>query len=72
MSDVTAATAPTPERLIRLPEVRRLTGLGKTQIYERMRHGTFPRATKIGVSTLWVESEVQAWIHARIAERDAA
>lgn len=62
----------TRERLVRLPEVMRVTGLGKSQIYDRMKHKAFPRSMKIGASTLWVESEVVAWVRARIADRDAA
>ena len=30
-------------RLLRLPEVRKLTGLSQTTIYERVKEGRFPR-----------------------------
>ncbi|MGS1016084.1 helix-turn-helix transcriptional regulator [Allosphingosinicella humi] len=33
----------TPERLIKLDEVRRLVGLGKTMIYQMIADGRFPR-----------------------------
>jgi len=60
-------------RLLRLPEVSRATGLGRSAIYERMTRGAFPRAVEITPKArAWVEAEVRAWIAARIAERDAA
>ncbi len=37
-----------------------------------IRAGLFPRPVKLsGGRNLWIESEVDAWINARIAERDA-
>lgn len=52
-------------------EVERRVGLGRSAIYERIAAGTFPRPVKLGASSVWVESEVEAWIAARIRERDA-
>ncbi|WP_084324309.1 AlpA family phage regulatory protein [Hyphomonas polymorpha] len=50
-------------RLIRLPEVRRLTSLSKTEIARRMREGEFPPNHKLGSRTVvWREDEVAAWI----------
>lgn len=60
-------------RLLRLPEVSRATGLGRSAIYERMTRGEFPRAVAVTPrARAWVESEVRAWIAERIAQRDAA
>ncbi|MPW04854.1 AlpA family phage regulatory protein [Paraburkholderia sp. CNPSo 3155] len=60
------------ERLVRLPEVRARTGLKTTTIYRRMNEGTFPRPVPIGGSRVaWLESQVDAWIAARIAEAEA-
>lgn len=61
-----------PERLINLREVQRQTGLGKTRIYAMDRAGDFPAHIKEGASSLWVESEVQAWIRERIERARAA
>jgi prophage regulatory protein len=37
-----------------------------------MAQGSFPRPVRIGKRAVgWVESEVDGWIEARIAERDA-
>ena len=54
------------DRLLRLPEVQRLTGLRRSAIYEQMRRGIFPRSVKAGARTAtWSEAAIQAWIAAR-------
>lgn len=61
--DVTeTAVSSAGERLIRLPQVLALVGLGKTTIYALMKDGEFPQPRKVRHLSLWVESEVQAWI----------
>ena len=58
-------------RLIRRPEVEKCTGLSRARIYESMDAGRFPRPVKIGPRAVaWVESEIDDWLHQRIAERD--
>jgi len=56
-------------RIIRLPEVQRLVGLGKTKIYAEMKSGAFPRAVKLGRMSGWVESEIDDWIGAQMSAR---
>ena len=59
-----------PDRLLRLPEVERLTGLRRSAIYEQMRRGIFPRSVKAGQRTAaWPESAVQTWIAERMNGR---
>lgn len=62
----TQATATTPERLIRLPETLRQVNLGRTAWLDLVRERKAPQPVKIGRATLWVETEVQAFIRARI------
>jgi prophage regulatory protein len=50
------------ERLIRIKEVLSTIGLGKTTLYALMKEGDFPAPRRVGKLSLWVESEVQAWI----------
>ena len=50
------------ERLLRLPQVLDLVGLGKTTIYEMVQTGEFPRPRKVRHLSLWPESEVRKWI----------
>lgn len=56
-------------RFIRLPEVSRLTGFGKTTIYQRARKDlNFPKPVKISSRmTVWRADEVVAWVEARTA-----
>ncbi|MGU7780431.1 helix-turn-helix transcriptional regulator [Burkholderia sp. PU8-34] len=52
------------ERLLRLPTVLEMVGLGKTTIYDMMKSGDFPKPRRVRNLSLWVESEVQGWIRA--------
>jgi prophage regulatory protein len=61
-----------PDRLLRLPEVQKLTGLGRTFIYQATANKSFPMLVKLGRASAWPESEVLAWVEARKAERMAA
>lgn len=46
-------------------------GISKAYAYALMAEGRWPRPVKVGRSSLIVESELDAWIDARIRERDA-
>lgn len=63
------ATAPAIRPvLLRLPEVQARIGLGKSMIYALMARGEFPACVKIGPRvTAWLESDVDAWVLARVA-----
>ncbi|WP_318372681.1 AlpA family transcriptional regulator [Enterobacter sp.] len=57
------------QRFIRLPEVIRRTGFGKTWIYELIKAGRFPSQVKTGVRAVaFIESEVDAWIDNAISQ----
>jgi len=56
------------DRLLRLPEVLRLTGLGRSVIYQQKRDGLFPHSIKVGPrAASWSEAAVHAWIQQRRA-----
>ena len=56
------------ETLIRFAEVRRRTGFSKTWIYRLISEGRFPTPVRTGTrAVVFVESEIDAWIAARIA-----
>jgi prophage regulatory protein len=58
---------------LRLPEVKRRTGLSRSTIYEGMAKGTFPSNVPLGPQGRgWVDSEISEWQQRRIAERDDA
>ncbi len=60
---------PRINRILRLPEVRSRTGLSRSSLYERMHEKTFPMSISLGGRNVgWLESEIDAWIDARIRE----
>lgn len=57
-------------RFIRLPEVKTLTGLGKTTIYALQAIEDFPTSVPLSPNCVgWDLVEVTDWISARIASR---
>jgi prophage regulatory protein len=61
------SAAPAIERqLLRLSEVKRLTGLSKSGIYARMKDADFPKQKNLGPQTVaWWSDEVAQWISSR-------
>lgn len=56
------------DSLIRLDQVRARTGLSRSSIYAKVSSGEFPKPIALGArSVAWVESEISAWIQARIS-----
>jgi prophage regulatory protein len=65
---IACAGTTTPNRFMQLPEVIHLTGLSKSTIYAQMLTHSFPKHIPLGARRVgWLESEIQAWIAARIA-----
>lgn len=60
----------TEKRLIPLSEVTRLTGLKRSAIYERIARKDFPPVVKLGTTSRWLLSEVEAWIDRQVEARD--
>jgi prophage regulatory protein len=59
------------ERLIRIDEVKRLTGLSTATLYRKIAANDFPRPVALGaLARAWPLSEVQGWITKRIAARE--
>ena len=62
--------SPVQERFMRLPEVIRISGLSRATIYELMRKDAFPQNVSLGGRNVaWPESEISAWVKARMAAR---
>lgn len=59
---------------LRLPEVKAITGLSKTSIYELIRNKDFPAPVRLGPRAVaWVKSEVRQWAVDRVnASRSVA
>jgi prophage regulatory protein len=49
-----------------------LTGRGRTSTLDDVKAGAFPKPIKIGSASLWVHSEVDAWIAERIRQSRGA
>ena len=59
-------------RLLKLPQVKDLAAMSRSEIYRRVGLGTFPAPVKLGEhASAWVASEIDSWIADRIAARDA-
>jgi prophage regulatory protein len=53
--------------ILRLPDVKRSTGLSRSTIYLRISQGTFPKPVSLGERSVgWVEAEIQEWLQRRI------
>lgn len=51
------------ERLVRISEVQRRVGLGRSTIWLWIKQGRFPQGIKLSPSvTVWYESEITAFI----------
>jgi len=62
------AKSVTSHKLLRLPDVKLITGLSKSTIYARIAEGTFPKQVPLGPRlVVWVESDIQNWIAEQVA-----
>ena len=63
MTATVASTSMQENRIVRLPEVMRLTGLSKATIHRRYRDGTFPRPLRLGPQSIgWWRTEILEWL----------
>ena len=60
---------PLPTVILRRKEVQARTGLSRSSIYLRASQGIFPQSIPLGPRAVgWVESEIEAWLQAQIAQ----
>ena len=64
------------EHYINSAEIRKITTIGRTKIYEMIKNGEFPkpinmRDDKDTTRKIWTASSVQNWMQQKAAERDA-
>lgn len=53
--------------ILRLPAVKQITGLGRSEIYRRMAIGEFPRSVSLGARAVgWPSDRIEAWVAERI------
>lgn len=59
-------------RIFRLPDVIKATGLSRSSIYLFIKEERFPKPINLGARSVgWLESEIDAWIAARIQQSRA-
>lgn len=55
-----------PERILRLPDVLKRTGLGRSTIYAMISRGEFPRNLSLSKrATGWREADIEEWLASR-------
>ncbi|MEP8089083.1 helix-turn-helix transcriptional regulator [Morganella morganii] len=70
MNTINTTTAPSPldEPLVDMKFITQFTGLTDKWFYKQIQDGQFPKPIKLGRSSRWLKSEVEAWLQARITE----
>lgn len=62
-----------PIKIYRMHELHELLGVSEMWIHREMKAGRFPRPIRLSARSVgWTGDEVNEWITARRAERDAA
>ena len=60
-------------QILRLPQICKATGLGRSMIYQLESERRFPCRVRIGARAVgWVEAEVQSWLAGRIERHRAS
>lgn len=58
------------DKILRINEVVRVTGISKSQIYRLVTCHAFPKPLVLSVGRVgWLESEVQDWIKVKAGDR---
>jgi len=58
------------DKVLRLPEVIRSTGLARSTIYKLIAEKNFPKQIPLGVKSVgWLESDIEKWIQERVSKR---
>lgn len=69
--DEAFVAAPTPARLITRRQLREMIPYTSQHILRLEKKGNFPRRIQVGANRVaWLLHEIEAWIAARVAERD--
>lgn len=56
------------DQLVDMRFITKLTGLTDKWFYKLIKDGLFPKPIKLGRSSRWLQSEVEAWLQQRIAQ----
>jgi prophage regulatory protein len=59
--------------ILRLPELRKRIGLGRSSIYALIQRGQFPHPIRLSARAVgWSAAEIEQWIAERAAQRGDA
>ena len=62
-----AATSENPTSFLRLPEVKKRTGLSRSSIYAKISLNEFPSPISLGARAVaWIDGEISRWISDRV------
>ncbi|HAT2167748.1 TPA: AlpA family transcriptional regulator [Citrobacter freundii] len=56
----------TEDQFVDMVFITSLTGLTDKWFYKLIKEGAFPKPVKLGRSSRWLKSEVEAWLQERI------
>lgn len=70
MNTINTTTAPSllDEPLVDMKFITKFTGLTDKWFYKLIQEGQFPKPIKLGRSSRWQKSQVEAWLQARMDE----
>lgn len=65
------ATAAAPKLIYRIADVSHAVGLSKTEIYRRIKAGTFPKGTPYGAQLMaWNPEDIRRWAEKQFVPSD--
>lgn len=56
------------DKLVDMAFITEFTGHSDKWFYKMIQMGKFPKPIKLGRSSRWLESEIEAWVKERIAQ----
>jgi predicted DNA-binding transcriptional regulator AlpA len=56
------------DQFIEMTSITKLLRMTDKWLYRLIQEGRFPKPTKFGRSSRWLQSEVEAWLQSRIEE----
>lgn len=71
-TQTTPATSLLNNQLVDMKFLTQFTGLTDKWFYKLIQDGEFPKPIKLGRSSRWLRSEVEAWMQARIEDSRTA
>jgi len=61
------------EKILRLPDVKTLTGLSRSTIYNRVGEGTMPAPVSLGARAIgWKSSSIESWLQSLTSKKENA